>query len=144
MKGNLIIQFLSILTILNHFICFKDEEMKKLFKVNIIKPGDDTNYPQIGNELVVHFTGWYADTMRKYESSYDTKEPKKFIIGKKFMIECWEKVMLKISLGEKIKFICPHSLAFGNEGIKGKIPPKTNLAFEVELLEIKEGMINEL
>ena len=42
----------------------------------------------------------------------------------------------RLSLGEKIKVICPYSLAYGEEGAGDVIPPKSDLAFVMELVKI--------
>ena len=136
----LIILFL----IIDRITCFDDDELKKLFKVEVLTPGDNTNYPKTGNKLILHYTGTFVETKKKFDSSYDRNETATIIIGKKIMIECWERVVPKISLGEKVYFVCPHSLAYGTQGVKGKVPPRTNLAFEVELIQIIDGNFDEL
>ena len=143
MRRIIILSIFALISIIGQSICYEDDQYQKLFKVEEIQSGDKINYPKIGNKLVLHFTGWYSETKRKFESSHDKKEPATIIIGKGMMIECWERVLLKISLGEKIKFVCPHSLAYGIEGVRGKIPPKTNLLYEVELIKIIEGNFEE-
>ena len=135
------------LILFNFFLklsCFQDDEMKRLFKVEVLKEGDDATYSKKGNKIVLHYTGTFLETKRKFESSYDKQKPATIVIGKQFMIECWERVIPKISLHEKIYFVCPHSLAYGIEGVKGKVPPKMNLAYEVEILEIIDGNYDEL
>ena len=43
---------------------------------------------------------------------------------------------------EKIKVICPYSLAYGEAGAGRVIPPKSDLVFEMELIKIEGN--NEL
>jgi len=42
-----------------------------------------------------------------------------------------------MSIGQKVYFIVPWDCAYGEKGFPGVIPPKANLAFEVELLSFK-------
>ena len=43
----------------------------------------------------------------------------------------------RLSLGEKIKVVCPYKLAYGERGAGGVIPPKSDLVFEMELMKIE-------
>ena len=43
----------------------------------------------------------------------------------------------RLSVGEKIKVICPYDLAYGERGAGGVIPPKADLIFEMELMKIE-------
>ncbi len=52
------------------------------------------------------------------------------------VIKCWEEVLLNLSVGEKVKVICPSNKAYGNEGDGNNIPPNTNLIFTINLLSI--------
>ncbi len=52
------------------------------------------------------------------------------------VIEGWDVGVLKMSLGEKAILNISYDSAYGEHGIPGAIPPKTDLVFEVELLAI--------
>jgi FKBP-type peptidyl-prolyl cis-trans isomerase FkpA len=41
-----------------------------------------------------------------------------------------------MKIGGKAKFTCPASLAYGERGAGGVIPPRSTLHFEIELLGI--------
>jgi FK506-binding protein 1 len=142
-----IVLYVFILTLfssLNIFSCFEDSETKLLFKVEVLKEGDNATYAKSGNLITLHFTGTFVESKKKFDSSYDKNEPAKIVIGKGIMIECWERIIPKISLGEKVSFVCPYSLAYGTQGVPKKVPPKTNLAYEVEIINIVEGNHEEL
>ncbi len=47
--------------------------------------------------------------------------------------------VMRLSLGEKIKVVCPYNLAYGERGAGNVIPPKSDLIFEMELIKIAEG-----
>jgi FKBP-type peptidyl-prolyl cis-trans isomerase len=43
----------------------------------------------------------------------------------------------KMSLGTKVKVICPPELAYGARGLPPKVPPNTTLVLEIELLSVE-------
>ena len=46
-----------------------------------------------------------------------------------------------MSKGQKATLVCPHYLAYGKQGIRGVIPPKATLYFDVELIDYESNMI---
>ena len=62
-------------------------------------------------------------------------------IGRKLMIEGWEKGLLNMCVGEKRKLVVPSDLAYGSVGGFGgesinSIYPNATLVYNVELLSI--------
>jgi FKBP-type peptidyl-prolyl cis-trans isomerase FkpA len=55
------------------------------------------------------------------------------------VIPCWTEGVQKMKVGGKAKFVCPSSLAYGDMGRPGVIPPGATLVFDVELLEARRG-----
>lgn len=53
------------------------------------------------------------------------------------MIQAWEIVLPKMSLGQKILITSPPEYAYGKAGLPGVIPGSSTLVFEIELLSIK-------
>ena len=51
------------------------------------------------------------------------------------VIQCWDEVVSRMSKGEKISVVCPSRYAYGERGAGGIIPPNTDIAFEIEVLE---------
>ena len=113
-----------------------DPEFEKKFQVTHIKEGDGKTFPQKGDRVLVHYTGTLLDG-KKFDSSYDRNSPFKFTLGVGQVIKCWDISVARLSLGEKIKVICPYDLAYGERGAGGVIPPKADLAFEMELIKIE-------
>ena len=112
-----------------------DPEFEKQFQVTHIKEGDGKTFPKKGDQVSVHYTGTLLDG-KKFDSSYDRKSPFKFTLGVGQVIKCWDMSVARLSLGEKIKVICPYKLAYGERGAGGVIPPKADLVFEMELMKI--------
>ena len=113
-----------------------DPEFEKKFQVTHIKEGDGKTFPKKGDKVHVHYTGTLLDG-KKFDSSYDRSSPFKFTLGVGQVIKCWDMSVARLSLGEKIKVICPYNLAYGERGAGGVIPPKADLVFEMELIKIE-------
>jgi len=114
----------------------KDEDFKTLFNVEYLKEGDNINFPKQGERVSVHYTGKFTNG-KKFDSSIDRREPFLFNVGNGEVIQCWDKVVSRMSIGEKIKVLCPSQLAYGSRGAGRAIPPNTDIGFEIELLGIK-------
>ena len=113
-----------------------DPEFEKKFQVTHIKEGDGKNFPKKGDRVSVHYSGTLLDG-KKFDSSYDRKIPLVFSLGVGHVIKCWDICVARLSVGEKIKVICPYDLAYGERGAGGVIPPKADLIFEMELIKIE-------
>ena len=89
-----------------------------------------------GKVYVVQYTGWLTDGT-KFDSSYDRGEPISFEQGKRKVIPGWDAGFEGMRVGGKRRFIIPYQLAYGEKG-RGKIPPKAELIFDVELVDVKD------
>ena len=131
----------------NIFLCFliisfvlsqnttHDPEFEKKFQVEHIKEGDGKTFAKKGQRVFVHYEGTLLNG-KKFDSSYDIKEPLEFTLGVGQVIKCWDMSVERLSLGEKIKVVCPYSLAYGERGYGSIIPPKSDLVFVMELVKI--------
>ena len=90
---------------------------------------------QPGQEYTVHYTGWLRDGT-KFDSSTEGK-PLKFVQGRRQVIAGWEMGFEGMKVGGKRRLFLPYALAYGEKG-RGKIPPKAELIFDVELLDVKD------
>lgn len=86
-----------------------------------------------GNLVAVHYTGWLEDGT-KFDSSLDRGEPIVLQLGQGQVIEGWEEGLTGMKVGGKRQLIIPPSLAYGEEGAGGVIPPNATLIFDVELV----------
>jgi FKBP-type peptidyl-prolyl cis-trans isomerase FkpA len=89
--------------------------------------------PKNSDTVKVHYRGTLTDG-KEFDSSYGRGQPATFPLNR--VIPCWTEGLQLMKLGGKAKLVCPSSLAYGNRGVPGVIPPDSTLIFEVELLEI--------
>ncbi len=88
-----------------------------------------------GQEYTVHYTGWLRDGT-KFDSSVDRNEPFQFVQGRRLVISGWEAGFEGMRVGGKRRLYVPYAMAYGEKG-RGKIPPKAELIFDVELLAVR-------
>ena len=93
---------------------------------------------------MVHYnaTLWSDPKGEKFfDSSIMREEPFVFQIGRKKMIEGWERGLLNMCVQEKRKLVVPSGMAFGVVGgwgseTENRIKPNATLVYRIELLEI--------
>lgn len=99
----------------------------------------------VGNKVKVNYTGWFHKPLarqqrgRKFDSSLDAgRDPLEFQLGAGRVIKGWEQGVAGMKVGGKRTLIIPSALAYGKRGAgSGKIPPDSDLIFDVELLDVK-------
>ena len=74
---------------------------------------------------------------KEFDASYNRNQPFSFKLGVGQVIKCWDHTIAKLSIGQKVKVMCPSSWAYGERGAGGLIPPNADLIFEIELLSYK-------
>jgi FKBP-type peptidyl-prolyl cis-trans isomerase len=99
-------------------------------------PGTGNATPREGQEVIVHYDGRLLDGTR-IDSSYERGAPYTFRLGTGAVIQGWDDALLTMKKGEKRTLIIPYWLGYGISGRAPKIPPRTTLIFEVELLDFR-------
>ena len=90
--------------------------------------------PKATDTVKVHYKGMFLDG-KEFDSSYKRGEPTEFPLNR--VIPCWTEGVQRMKPGGKAKLTCPASIAYGERGAGGVIPPNTTLNFEVELIAVK-------
>ncbi len=92
--------------------------------------------PEGGDQVLVHYVGYLEDGT-KFDSSYDRGQPFQFPVGQGRVIPGLDEICGTMRPGEKRRVVVPAGMAYGDHGAKKfGIPPKANLIFDVELIEI--------
>ena len=90
--------------------------------------------PKATDTVKVNYKGMFLDG-KEFDSSYKRGEPTEFPLNR--VIPCWTEGVQRMKPGGKAKLTCPASIAYGERGAGGVIPPNTTLNFEVELISVK-------
>lgn len=88
------------------------------------------------SEVSVNYTG-YLPGGRIFDTTIPDNEPFVFELGDPQIIKGWNEGIALMREGEKFRFIIPWKLAYGKKGLPPNIPPKTDLIFDIELVEVK-------
>ncbi|KAI8588592.1 Fkbp3 protein [Geranomyces variabilis] len=109
------------------------------YKKVITKKGDG-RLPKKGDMVYVFYTGTYlVDGQPKvFDTNMKGAKPSalRFKVGTGKVIKGWDEALLTMTKGEKARIIIESDWAYGKKGVEGKIPPNTDLTFEVHLSQI--------
>ena len=89
--------------------------------------------PTATDAVRVHYRGTLMDGT-EFDSSYKRGQAATFPLNR--VIPCWTQGVQRMKVGGKAELVCPPSLAYGERGAGGTIPPNATLRFEIELLAI--------
>ncbi len=95
------------------------------------------NGPKVteGKEVTINYTVSLLDGTVCYSSR--EKGPKTFIAGHGSVPAGLEQGILLMHRGDKARFILPPFLAYGVPGDRKKIPPRSVVVYEVEVINVK-------
>jgi len=97
-------------------------------------------FPQTGQMVTVHYTGWLDDNGakgRKFDSSKDRGQPFTFKLGVQQVIAGWDQGVATMQAGGSRTLRIPAALGYGARGAGGVIPPGATLIFDVELISFR-------
>ena len=90
--------------------------------------------PGPGAAVNVHYAGRLKDG-KVFDSSYDRGKPVEFKAGVGQGIKGRDQGLLAMKKGEKRTLLIPYELAYGEQGYPKVIPPRSDLIFDVELID---------
>ena len=113
---------------------------KKTYTTNsglqyIIEKEGNGKSPKNGQTVILHYTGYLQDGSI-FDSSVRRNETFSFPLGEGKVIKGWEEGIALMKVGDRIRFIIPPDLAYGDRSV-ASIPPNSTLIFDVELIDIK-------
>ncbi|KAM4740553.1 peptidyl-prolyl cis-trans isomerase FKBP5 [Anableps anableps] len=106
-----------------------------IFKI-VRRKGLDGDRPMIGDKVTIHYTGKLL-TGKKFDCSWERKEPFCFNVGKGQVLKAWDIGVLSMQRGEVCTLFCKPDYAYGLTGNPDKIPPSSSVVFEMELLNFE-------
>ncbi|EJT51100.1 hypothetical protein A1Q1_07695 [Trichosporon asahii var. asahii CBS 2479] len=99
------------------------------------KPDDCPVRSRQNDMLAMHYIGKFKDGS-VFDNSYDRNMPLEFTLGTGMVIKGWDEGLKDMCVGEKRTLFIPYQMAYGEGGFAGRIPPKADLTFEVELVDV--------
>ncbi|GIW73889.1 MAG: hypothetical protein KatS3mg103_0411 [Phycisphaerales bacterium] len=90
-----------------------------------------------GATVTIHYTGTFRRDGKAFDSSHDRGEPAQFPLSG--VIPGFREGLLGMQVGGKRRIEIPWSQAYGEQGRPPVIPPKSDLVFEVELLDVQNA-----
>ena len=91
--------------------------------------------PEKGKSVSVHYHGWLASDGSQFDSSAKRGKPLTFPVGVGMVIPGWDEGILAIKEGGKARLRIPGNLAYGERSPTPKIPPNSDLVFDVWLVK---------
>lgn len=121
---------------------------QKVKKPKTVKTGSGLEYTitekgngkkaQIGDKVFVHYTGKLTnDTV--FDSSVGKGQPFSFKLGAGQVIKGWDEAFQILQVGDKATIKFGPELGYGERAM-GKIPANATLIFDVELVDVVEGI----
>lgn len=89
--------------------------------------------PKAWDKVKVHYHGYFPDG-RVFDSSVERGEP--IVFGLNQVIPGWTEGVQLMQEGAKYRFYIPWLQAYGLQGSPPNIPPKQDLMFDIELIEV--------
>ena len=108
--------------------------------VQITQPGTGEKVDS-GKLVVVKYKGYLLDNKKVFDSNMDStfghNQPYELVLGAASVIPGWEEGLPYFTKGSKGTIFVPSSLAYGMQGQPPVIPAFANLAFDIEVLDVK-------
>ncbi|GIW73890.1 MAG: hypothetical protein KatS3mg103_0412 [Phycisphaerales bacterium] len=98
-----------------------------------LRVGDGPACPP-GATVTVHYKGTLQDGTT-FDSSYDRGEPITFPLHQ--LIQGWQVGIPGMRVGGARRLHIPYAMGYGLRGAPPAIPPKADLLFEIELLDVR-------
>ena len=111
------------------------EPFEELGIIEITEGDGDVVEP--GATVTIHYRGTFRETGEEFDSSYSRGEPAVFPLSG--VIEGFSEGLLGMKVGGKRRVQIPWDMAYGAQGRPPTIPPRSDLVFEIELLDVENA-----
>jgi FKBP-type peptidyl-prolyl cis-trans isomerase FkpA len=101
-----------------------------------VQPGSGPS-PTAEDMVKVQYVGTLVDGT-VFDSSKQHGAPQTFKVSG--VVPCWSEALQHMSVGAKIKLVCPPELAYGDRGSPPQIPGGSTLLFDVELMSVDKAL----
>ncbi len=101
-------------------------------KWEVLRAGTGAS-PKAWSQVKVHYHGYFPDG-RVFDSSVERGEP--IVFGLDQVIPGWTEGVQLMREGAKYRFYIPWLQAYGLQGRPPSIPPKQDLMFDIELIQV--------
>jgi len=91
-----------------------------------------------GDHVVVEWSGRLLESGREFGSSRQRHRPEEFRLGEGTAIAGWEEGLRLLGKGGRAMLAVPPDLAYGQFGRLPRVPPKTDLFYEISLLGVRD------
>ncbi len=90
-----------------------------------------------GELVTLQYTAWLPNGVRIETSRESGKSPMEFVLGTDQQIAGLTEGVNGMQVGGRRMLVVPPSLAYGDRGVPGIIPPNSTLVFDLELVAVK-------
>ena len=105
-------------------------------KMIMFESHPDSAQPKKGNMITLDYSGYLLNGFM-FDSSVDRGAPFTYQVGGMSLITGWVEAVSLMREGEKAQIIIPYQLAYGAQGRPPLIPGKSDLVFDMHLINIK-------
>lgn len=109
------------------------KDLKEL-KVTVVKQGNGRKIEK-GDIAYVMYVGVLPDGTA-FDSNLQSGQPIGFPIGEGAVIKGWDEGLLGVQEGTEVIIDVPADMAYGEAGIKDRIPPNSPLRFDVFVVKV--------
>jgi FKBP-type peptidyl-prolyl cis-trans isomerase len=105
-------------------------------QIQYIHHRDSTEMPVSGSTVVISFSAFLANG--NLLETHPPEAPLRAKIGAGTLVPGLERLLCSLSVGSQARAIVPWSMAYGASGVTDRVPPKTNIIYEVFLSSIEK------
>ncbi|XP_068616027.1 peptidyl-prolyl cis-trans isomerase FKBP9-like [Brachionichthys hirsutus] len=103
------------------------------------KPGECPKQTKKGDFVKYHYNASLMDGT-DIDSTYNYGKTYNIVLGANQVVPGMEDGLLEMCVGEKRHLVIPPHLGYGERGVTGEVPGSAVLVFDVELIDVEDGL----